>query len=83
MTFVKLVFNMSDKPKLIEALMLTICCKPDGLKCSFRLIRSTTCLNKIKSAFFWVIKGYFSKWSMIHVKSFREETEYVTLSLPS
>jgi len=37
--FEKLVFNTSDKPKLIEALIFTISCSPDKFRCSPRFIR--------------------------------------------
>ncbi|KAG0632629.1 hypothetical protein HOY80DRAFT_8498 [Tuber brumale] len=57
----KAAFKPSDKPQLIEALRFTICCKPSGVRCSFRFMIFTTCLNNSKSACFFVINGYFSK----------------------
>jgi hypothetical protein len=50
--FEKFVANLSDKPQFIDALIATILCKPSIVKCSLRTIKSTTFLNKIKSAFF-------------------------------
>jgi hypothetical protein len=54
------VFKSSDKPKFIDALIATVF-KPFIDKCYLLLIRSTAFLNKIKSAFCCVIKGYLSK----------------------
>jgi hypothetical protein len=67
--------NSSDKPKFRDALITTILCNPSIVKCSLRSINSTTFLNNIKSAFFWVIKGNLSKCGIITlIKSCKEAT---------
>lgn len=57
----KAFFAASDNPKLEEALILNTFFYPSRVKCSFFLCISTICLNKSKSAFFCVIRGYLSK----------------------
>ena len=54
-------FKISDKPRFKEALMLRISKRPLLVKCSLRIIKSTTSLNNKKSALFCVSKGYLSK----------------------
>jgi len=45
----------------------------------FSFIKLITCLNKVKSACFWVNKGYLSKWGIIaKFRSFKDWTEYIT-----
>lgn len=46
----KIVFNESDKPKFIDARILTISCNPLADKCSPSVTLSIICLNKMKSA---------------------------------
>jgi hypothetical protein len=81
------VFNFSDKPKLIEARRLIICCRPSLVRCSLRSIRSTTCLNnsipRRGLAHFWVNRGYLSKWPIITFKPLRVLTRYWIESLCS
>jgi hypothetical protein len=50
MTLGKDSINVSDKPLLIDALMLTILFNPSIVKCSFFLINSTTDLNNKKNS---------------------------------
>nr|YP_010218685.1 LAGLIDADG endonuclease [Morchella brunnea]UBU98530.1 LAGLIDADG endonuclease [Morchella brunnea] len=65
-----------DKPKLIEARILKILCKPSRDRWSLRFIISTTCLKRSKSAHFWVNKGYFCKWLITLFNPFSGSTEY-------
>jgi hypothetical protein len=49
---------------------------PSSVKCSLLLIKLTANENKIKSACFWVIRGYFIKCGIITaIKSFVDWTE--------
>jgi len=47
------VNKLSDSiPKFIEALIFIIFCNPLLVRCSFFKIKSITCLNSLKSAYF-------------------------------
>jgi hypothetical protein len=41
------VFNPTDKPLFIEALILTICFKPSGFKCALLLTKRKACLKSL------------------------------------
>jgi hypothetical protein len=66
---------MSDKPKFIDAFIFIISFNPSSVKWAFLLINSTTCLNKYKSAAFWLNNGYLSKWRSNFIKSLFESIE--------
>ena len=65
-------FNLSDKPKFIDAFRLTIWFKPSTVRWALLLIKSIICLKKKKSTDFWVNNGYFSKRRISLFKSFIE-----------
>lgn len=60
-TLGKASFNLSESPRLWEALIATICFKPSCVRCALILINSKTSLKSKKSACFCVISGYFAK----------------------
>ena len=69
-------FNLADNPLFIEALILTIFCKPSEVRCSFRFIISKARFKSSKSARFWVNSGYLSKWVTVADRSSTELTLY-------
>nr|YP_010130173.1 LAGLIDADG endonuclease [Clavaria fumosa]QPZ51075.1 LAGLIDADG endonuclease [Clavaria fumosa] len=78
---IKLDFNSSERPLFIAAFIFIIWCKPSIERWFLLEVISTMCWNKIKSAAFWVNKGYFVKWGMItFIKSLKFLTVYLMLS---
>lgn len=71
----KATLKSSDNPKFNEERIFRISCIPSDVKCSLLFILATIDLNKSKSSFFCVIKGYLSKCGIIYLEiSSREET---------
>ena len=68
--------KLSVEPLFIENLIDNILYIPSLVKCSLLLSKLTARENKIKSACFWVIRGYFIKCGIITlIKSFIDWTE--------
>ena len=74
----KFDLTISELPKFIDALILTISCRPLTVRWEPALNSSTTCSNNKISAPFWVKSGYFFKWGrLVVVKFLRLSTEYL------
>ena len=67
-------FSLSDKPRLIEALLATILLKPSRVRCSRRSIIWLICINNSQSSHFFVFNGNLAKWFLIVLRSLAEKT---------
>lgn len=84
-TLFSIKFNTKHKISFFfNSFINNILFKPSSVKCYFLFIKLTNNENKLKSACFWVNKGYFIKCGIITlVKSFNDWTEYIPVDLPS